>query len=305
MSEIKNSEVLKQFKMGIKDYEKFITRIVIGLTSYLFVYSSQPVQSYISTKESEKKYALQIEEYNNQVAQYIDNLEIDGYSDLDIIEKLIYDIWNDGFDYYDDNSINYHGYQRIAMLENRGVCRHICDDFKYKLNMINSDYDVSVVPVYAIYRSWKTANIERKKSGEIRFNFESIEEENIDYIDKDKIKDVIEFFVNRHLENNDFPNHIVALVNIPNENLTLVVDPTNCGIGYLSKFGIVMFNNEKSVYLISNKYSYYFESIDNVMTMKKNMFISLFSDYDLKELESKYGIAAQNESIEKIRKLVK
>ncbi len=99
-------------------------------------------------------------------------------------------------------------------------------------------------------------------------------------------------------------NHTVVAIDIEEDNVTLIIDPTNLGIGVYNDGEIIMFNEkdpEESIYkrCIVGEISYNgFKGLfDYPISYTKSFRKSKLS---LEELEAKYGLEAQNKILKKI-----
>ena len=181
-------------------------------------------------------YNEKIEQYNHENAEYAKYINGLGLNDHEIIMKVMYDLWNN-IDRYGEPSSEVYGYFRLNMDEKKsiGVCRHIADDVGAKLNAINPEYnarDVIVVfdsntkmtmpyPINCLFNA-KTSESRNENSTGVRAASSTIEEISVSNIGKIS------------------GNHMVLFVDIKDDNITLVVDPTNSAIGIYNNNEIQM-----------------------------------------------------------------
>ena len=103
-------------------------------------------------------------------------------------------------------------------------------------------------------------------------------------------------------------NHVVVLVDIPEDNLTVVLDPTNPGIGVFKNGKIVMLNcTENNMSNISTRLSTTLvkrnNGIENIPDLI-NDYAKSFEKSKLspEEIQEKYGLEAQNNALTRIEK---
>lgn len=203
-------------------------------------------------------------------------------SDLEIIMKVTDDLWSN-IEGYGKPIKDIMGYLRLDFLDENGVgvCRNISDDFTAKMNAINIKYNARNLVVYSDYQKLEIANIER--------NF--VEQENSTIQEEEKI-DLTKIF----------GNHMVTLIDIPEENITLVIDPTNPAIGiYID--GNIYILNESYKESIKTKFVgelvYGSEMFFNYAEAFATSFFS--NNSSLEEINGKYGLEAQNEALYYVR----
>ena len=98
--------------------------------------------------------------------------------------------------------------------EGYGVCRNMASDLAKKLNEINPKYNAKTLIVYKDMKSMKRANIDRK-----------IDSTTIQTQGEQNKNHIVE--VNKYI----YGNHMITLVDIEKDNVTLALDPTNPSIG--------------------------------------------------------------------------
>lgn len=233
-------------------------------------------------------------EYEDYVDEYLENNDFNNLTDLEVFIKLIQDEHKTME--YDDPKNDVSGYFRLAMLNGTGVCRNIADDLTYKLNLINPDYNARMVVVNSTFGNWKAnedvmeISDNYKKHHFIDNTKES--EETLPILEKAK-KELIKRLI---------PNHAVTLVDIPNKGYTLVLDPTNSGIGVLYRGKIDMFNSQDEKFYITNAYNYLITGYNHGLNTNVKMIKSLFVNQSVDNLNEVYGLDAQNETIKKLER---
>lgn len=251
------------------------------------------VRNYIGNKQ----YSSEIELYTDDLKKYADEVKSYNLTNLENIMLVIDDMWN-----------NIHGYgtpniDTIACLgldiskENGvGVCRNMSDDIARKLNLINSKYNARVLGTYVDAENFELANIEQKINNEVTDSgindIADISLENM----KENVKESMEKLVG---------NHAIILMDIPNTDTHLIVDPTNPSIGVFYNGKIIVFNS-----IGKNGIKEYPVSTANAKLKGFKGLLELPIDYiksisseDLEILEQQYGLKAQNDALDKVRSL--
>ena len=225
-----------------------------------------------------------LEEYNQRIDDYTDyikSLNID--NDLDLVMKIIYDMWNE-MDGYGNAKNDPMGIYRIAFADvgSAGVCRNIADDFSARLNRINPKYDSRTLVVDGKFEYYEEmANIDRRYATE----YENTENnEGIDFIG----------------------NHMVSTFKPTFGDYTLVVDPTNPVIGIIVNGKIYVFSGTNGKGLEYKPLGQAFISIEKSFGKIEYEFMKsaiLHTSIDkISQLDEIWGIEAQNKSLDKIKK---
>lgn len=237
--------------------------------------------------EEHLDYEQRIEDY----AAEINSMELD---DLQIIMKVLDDTWS-MVDGYGNPKYDVYGSWRLDVTENGAVrCRNLADDFSAKMNEINPNYNARNLPVYQnaeYYRDDSFANIARK------VDYSSVTDTSVEkYSDFtfQTDKDMTQYL----------GNHMVTILEIPNENITLVVDSLNPSIGVLKNGEIHMFSTIDGKGIEDKPLgSIIFTPMEDCFSNCISEIKSYTNDKTIEELNYKYGIKAQNEALEYIRNL--
>lgn len=234
-------------------------------------------------KENAIEYAKEIEEYNSKINAYAEEVNSMNLNDTQIFMKVMNDMWNsiDGYATADNEAW---GYLRLTLdSEGVGVCRNFADDVTAKLNAINPEYNARNVIVYMESGEYHLANIKRNV---IERN-ETVAEENSENTEE-KV-DGTQYF----------GNHMVTAVDVPDKNITLILDPTNPGIGVFKDGQIHMFSTDDGKGLEMKPVGQFFQGLDSLLDMELTSLKSFLPcKYSLEELEELYGRDAQNQALE-------
>ncbi|MDR0978843.1 MAG: hypothetical protein LBL91_02750 [Lachnospiraceae bacterium] len=248
------------------------------------------LQSNIMTEKNAIEYAEQIEKYDSKINTYAEEIRQMNLSDIQVVMKVMSDMW-ENIDGYGNPKEEVFGFERLNFLEDGGVgvCRHMADDVTAKLNAINPEYNARNVICYLeTGKGYRLSNIER-----------STVEDNATYVDEneepeEEKQDLLTAIIG---------NHRVTAIDLPNENITLILDPTNPGIGVYKDGQIHMFSTEdgKGVELRSMAD---FSFGTSILQLSKDYAKSFFSaDKSIEELEKEFGVEAQNEALKELEKL--
>lgn len=235
------------------------------------------------------EHQAELEEYNKNINKYAEEIKGMNLTDVQIFMKLMDDMWKqiDGYKTPDEPDIL--GYLRLTLQkENVGVCRHFADDMTAKLNAINPEYNARNIAVFMEDNNYHIANIKRT----VLEQNETVADES----KEDKEQD------NSILENETIKkaigNHMVTAVDIPGQDLTLILDPTNPGIGVFVNGEIYMFSTSDGKGLDPAIIGQFFQGFGELTDLGLTSIKSYGnSNYSLEELEQIYGTNAQNEAL--------
>ena len=94
-------------------------------------------------------------------------------------------------------------------------------------------------------------------------------------------------------------NHVITLIDIPEEGVILVADPTNPSIGLYKNGKIKMFNSDKE-YVTNEGSNMLFNGYEGLETVGD--FIDSFTnESSYEKLKEEYGLEQQNEALEYVR----
>ena len=259
-----------------------------------------------SIEEIQATYEEEIRENDEEIAKYAQEVRDMELNDTQIIMKVMDDMW-ERIDGYGTPSEEHDktGILELALTDEKaqGVCRNFATDNAKRMNAINPKYNARVVTVYVDQDSYsELADIERNiiEDNETVVKDESEKSETEEVFDELLVK--------------SFGNHMVTLVDVPERNVTLVMDPTNPGIGVYINGKIVMLNPKGTE--VSGKYAKMSVKewttsvisrggMDGINDTLKDMIKSYLHSDNLDEvvdgLIDEFGLEAQNDALQFVR----
>lgn len=235
-----------------------------------------------------------IEAYNEKIEEYAEEVRSNNYSDIQIIMKVIDDMWHSIQGYRTPNreAISYPELNLVTE-EGYGVCRNMACDVAKKLNKINPEYNARVIIVSLNDDSdLEKADIQRKFLPEDDNGFELLRAN-----DNEKPTMVERI-------RNSLGNHVIVLVDIKKDDIILAIDPTNPSLGIYQDGKIKMYNDINNEDWDTKKFFTFLVFIYNPRSFGEvpSDYIRSFEKPKLseKELENKYGVIAQNEALAQI-----
>lgn len=286
-----NYVIIKQNKkiQSLKKIDSFLLSTLIMMTGIVSINTFKlKTESTKLKNDNSVIYSEEISEYDddiNDYASYVRNL---GLNDLQIIMKVINDTWNEIDGYGRAENLIY-GYYRLSFQEeSKGVCTSFADDFTAKINAINPLYNARNLIVYLDpneAQGIRLVNRQRdmvETSGE---NESTSHEEIWPYI---------------------LGNHMVSLIDIPGQDITLMIDPTNLYIGCLKRGKIYILNKmyDRDNLITKRLWLDYITSEDKLVTYIKEYFEDFYNgDLDVDRMYEEYGYDAQQEALDYVRSL--
>lgn len=262
-------------------------KVMLGLTIVSGGFSTMISSQYDQVIENNSKvYQSEIKDYDEEIKTYAEHINSMNLSDLEIIMKVMNDMWNSIDGYKTPDMYDAIGYPRLALyMDGYGVCRNMADDFTARMNAINPNYEACNLNVYL-----KEAEINNIRRTTL-VNYNSIadnseQEENIDY--------------KSEIISNLTGNHMVSCVKLKEDDVLLIVDPTNPSIGVLKNGEITMLSNQMMKGIKIKPVGNLMLGSDNRKEYLKKLTESLFTAGDINTLKEKYGITSQNETLEEI-----
>lgn len=262
-------------------------KVMLGITIVSGGFSTMISSQYDQVIENNSKvYQSEIKDYDEEIKTYAEHINSMNLSDLEIIMKVMNDMWNSIDGYKTPDMYDAIGYPRLALyMDGYGVCRNMADDFTARMNAINPNYKACNLNVYL-----KEAEINNIRRTTL-VNYNSIadnseQEENIDY--------------KSEIISNLTGNHMVSCVKLKEDDVLLIVDPTNPSIGVLKNGEITMLSNQMMKGIKIKPVGNLMLGSDNRKEYLKKLTESLFTAGDINTLKEKYGITSQNETLEEI-----
>lgn len=266
--------------------------LYLGIASSALTLSVPGINA-TTVKENGIKYEKDIEKYDEKIRSYADEVNKLKLNDVQVFMKVIDDMWS-GIKGYKDPERDIIGYLELDLAneDGYGVCRNMANDIAKKLNEINPDYNARTMVVEMAHEGkYETADIERNVIDDNETVANNSERES----DSDKMADIL-------------GNHMITLVDVKADNLIVVLDPTNPGIGIYQNGKIKMLNSVKgnelnfdtrrmTTAVFSNGYK---ESVETVTDYAESYKKSKLTP---EQIEEKYGLAAQNEALKEVRKI--
>lgn len=262
-------------------------KVMLGLTIVSGGFSTMISSQYDQVIENNSKvYQSEIKDYDEEIKTYAEHINSMNLSDLEIIMKVMNDMWNSIDGYKIPDMYDAIGYPRLALyMDGYGVCRNMADDFTARMNAINPNYEACNLNVYL-----KEAEINNiRRTTLVNYNTiadNSEQEENIDY--------------KSEIISNLTGNHMVSCVKLKEDDVLLIVDPTNPSIGVLKNGEITMLSNQMMKGIKIKPVGNLMLGSDNRKEYLKKLTESLFTAGDINTLKEKYGITSQNETLEEI-----
>ena len=238
-------------------------------------------------EENATIYEEQINENQKHIDEYAKEIKSLNLTDLQIIMKVMNDIWAeiDGYGVAENLPV---GYCRLAFQEEgKGVCTSFADEFTTRMNTINKEYNAKNIIVKLNSNEMgklKTCDIEQT----VLDVPENLDEETLTI---PSLADLT-------------GNHMVSIIDIPNTDITLMVDTTNLLIGIFKNGKIYVLNNDsyefiEYSYLLNGMCSEY-GSENYIFKLNKNIDAELIED-----VSDAYGYEAQEKALEYIKNFKK
>ena len=283
----RKSAILWRIKRSLK-----LTGLYLGIASSTFTLSL-PVLNASTTKENEIKYEKEIKNYDTQITKYPEEVNEFKLNDVQVFMKVIDDMWNQ-IKGYKNPELDLTGFMELdlASEDGYGVCRNMASDVARKLNEINPDYNARTLVVNMGHDGqYKLADVKRK----ILEENETVDTDSSSRAVQNKMSDIL-------------GNHMITLVDVKSDNLIVVLDPTNPGIGIYQNGKIEMLNSVKgnelnfdtrkfTTFITSNGYK---DGAESVIDFADSYQESKLSP---KQIEEKYGLDAQNQALKEVRKI--
>ncbi len=221
-------------------------------------------------------------------------------TDLEIFMKSIDDMYNSSRG-YGTSDMEIEGYLGMSLEKEdgsgSGVCRHMAENIARKLDAVYEKYNARVFVVHANgtgnNKAIKPTHLNDGKSEQIS-KYGDILFYNIIYaIREESSEDIL-------------GNHVVVAVDVKEDNITLIIDPTACAIGVFKDGKIIMLNSLET----ENPYGMYrtplkdlaYRGVGALQIPKEYIKSFLNPSMSIEEINEKYGVEAQKEALESARK---
>lgn len=239
-------------------------------------------------------------------------------TDLQTVMKVMDDMW-ENIDGYGEPKIDSVVFPRLDMTEGGvGVCRNMADDVTAKLNAINPEYNARNLIVYLdseelTSEGFSMADIKRN----ILEDNETVVEENTENQDgadnsegkkedKNELTEAQKEKLSKYVG-----NHLVTAIDLKEDDVTLIIDSTNCNLGVFEDGEIYMFFNDTGNGIKVTEFGNILGNVggDNfggIMQLTEDQIKSMLpSKMSIDELEETYGVEAQNRALREVRKMEK
>lgn len=284
-----------KLKSGFDKILKKTKNILPLVSSFMLVLGTFSFVVQKITNYNEFKFKDELAEYNLNNDNYAKKVNSLNLNDLQIIMKVMDDIWTN-MDGYGEPNKDKIGLWRLDMNEKEavGVCRNIADDFTAKINAINPEYNARNLMVYIdekYYDDNSYSNIQRNYAESYKQN-DNNQNSKIENILSENLTNVI-------------GNHMVTVLDIPGKNITLVVDTTNASIGVYKNGTIKILSNDKGKGVKYKPCGQFLFQLNTMLDLSKQNWNSLSDNHTKDFYEKNYGIDAQNEALDYVRKIKK
>ena len=235
-----------------------------------------------------------IADYNKKIENYAEEVKSKKLNDVQTIMEVMDNMWDTikGYDYPTEEYLGFWELN-LATEDGFGVCRNMAPDVAKKLEKLG--YNTRTLTVYMEDGRFKPADLHFK---DLRVKNPVTRDENTEPPESEF--DPIKYFAG---------NHMVTLIDIPEDNIILVADPTNGMLGIYKDGEITMFNSAKE-----NGVKIYPRKTNEAFLITGGIEgpIEVLADYiksyeepklSYEELEKKYGVEAQNRALNQVRAL--
>ncbi len=260
--------IIWRIKSGIAKTDKKVG--IISSLSFLSLSSMIVNTSEGAINENAKQYKNEINEYYENISDYAKNVKAMNLSDTQIFMKVMDDMWKNIKGYAEPEK-DIHGFLELdlATKDGYGVCRNMASDIAKKLNEEGVLSPMMYRKAQGLYKP--NTSMAGRRSYWQSFTI-------------------------------DVGNHMVTLVDVQKDNLTIVLDPTNPAIGIYYEGKIIMLNSKGKDFEAKE----YFNAIMNGYEGVVNTVGGYIDSYkkpnlSFEEIEQKYGLKAQNKALKEVR----
>lgn len=277
-----------------------------GTAQILLPVAETIVRTELQERENEKEYAEEIQDYKEQIENYAKYIQQLNLNEKEAIMKVQEDMWNTIMG-YGQPELELEGYMGIALKDNysKGVCRNMADDTAKRLDAINPEWNARI----AIVLSEEIEDSEEQKAKVIQeqINIESRTIDRSEDTDQKIYKGIDRtwkalLYQKLHEKYDIFnSNHAVVLMDSKEDNMTLMIDPTNKKIGIFRNGKIEILNGTgyKNTRKPIQELTYRgIEALQIPAEYLESLLTPTLSDEEIKE---KYSNHALNEALESAR----
>lgn len=283
-------------KQFLKMKKKIMAMYTAGI---LFLVNAPAVTIAVSSSaemhDNASKYCDEITRYNNKIEKYANDIKKLNLTDFQTVMKVMEDMWA-SIKGYGTPSNNIIGFLRLELLDENGVgvCRNMADDVAAKLNAINPAFNARNLVVTGNWNvNYKLCNIDRKVA-------EPVSSTSLEDASNEEINPIVEYIKNIDA----IGNHMVVLFDMPGENITMIADPTNPSLGVFKDGEIYMFSSPDGNGYVPATFGQNLNGIEGIFDYSTTKISSYFSSGDIESMIEKYGIDAENRTLEEIHQIV-
>ncbi len=263
----------------MKYFKRSVSALLVGAMAFSFVSKYNLKQNYkkiVSYNRYTNSEDLDV--YNKFLNEYVAQINSLELNDIEIIIKVMSDIWSEVKGYGVPKETVIGLYNLSFIREGVGVCTSFADEFTNRMNKINWEYNARNV-------------ILKNMNNDVK----------IDRIDVDRV--IIESDDEKSNNLDNYTKHMVTAIDLPDKDVTLIVDTTNLMLGILKNGKVYMFNCNEYLfnYDIEDNYTYTNEKLFEVLsTYLKSFFCST---NDIMSLGNQFGIESQKETYDFVEDL--
>ena len=268
-----------------------------------------PYVSYLMIDENKVAYASQIEDYNKYNEEYAAQFEGKDLTELEIIMKVMDDMWS-RMKGYGEPEINAYGFYELdtGRDDGVGVCRNIASDFAKKMNEINPNFNARTIYVtmdpmysYSVDENYTEPIHEGLVDG-----MDIVYVVDTEHEDVSENTEVTEDGISSNVHVNITGNHEIVFLTI--DDMIIAVDPTNLMIGQYVDGEIVFFNDTSSGNPVKFDGKEAFTAYMQMFTEKTGVFQDYMKSYNntkysFDELKEMMGTKAQEKALESARRI--
>ncbi len=311
---------------GLKNILKIAS--IVPISSMVLLGGVNIYNQNVAAKNTEL-YASELQAYTENLSEYADYINSLNLDDTQIIAKVLYDEWS-SIEGYGEPKSDIFGLWRLDLSNENatGKCRQLADNFSATMNAINPEYNARNLIVYQdtnYYGYNSIANIYRNITDTPYENLApdkyvdlsveanpNLKDENdnsiplkISKIDNTQKLSMDNFKVSVNMTQDEYNqtigNHVITIMDIPNQKLPIVVDATNPSIGVLKDGKIIMLSTIEGKGIEHVPIGeIFFNSVNTNIKYYADNLKSYLSDESIEELKDKYGTDALNKALNEV-----